>query len=563
MYTGISVNQAQEEETMSRRISTSCACILTIILLLTACSPSQPDKLPTITPRPGKTDTPPPQAQATATPALASDEPTYPARFRITTTSTETSLGLLSGANWFDVQIISHSEDAETAVFDNNRIVLSQSSDRAKNDEAAWVEVQARLAYLEPGTPITFEVRREPLGKTTVEIFRMEDEGPHKISTLVWDGRNKGEGNAEFYEVSSQPFLGSIPNEYITIAQLNLWFYGDRELDFAYYEGDYNANDPEWVSHQINTAVEYGVDAFSIEWTTPRGIGCCSLEEQLDDTFLKSPDIHKIRWVIFYDFVLRISQTEELNVEPWDILNFDNPDVYNSFVDDFVHFATKYFDHPQYLTIDGRPVVYVWAAFNWKGDYAGAVAEARQKVAEMGYDVYVVGDVICYKCFNPALAALFDASTTFTFLIPGVDLSGISYVAQAAETTDVAFDWWRKKIANLQVIGREEMVNFQSAWAPQYDDTHVVEENPVAIIAGSREDVEMMAEVARKHTQPAGDEGLQLIWINTWNCWAEGTVVEPTIIVDPEDRYPGGYYGFDYLEIIRDMYGGETYYTSP
>jgi hypothetical protein len=81
-------------------------------------------------------------------------------------------------------------------------------------------------------------------------------------------------------------------------------------------------------------------------------------------------------------------------------------------------------------------------------------------------------------------------------------------------------------------------------------------------LAASREQVQQMAEVGSKHAQPAGEEGLKLVWINTWNCWKESTTIEPTII-DDNPKYPGGNYGFDFLEIIRDVYGVETYYTSP
>ena len=48
-----------------------------------------------------------------------------------------------------------------------------------------------------------------------------------------------------------------------------------------------------------------------------------------------------------------------------------------------------------------------------------------------------------------------------------------------------------------------------------------------------------------------------MIWENTWNDWAETTTVEPT--VDQGPKYPAGNYGFDFLEVIRDVFGPEVF----
>jgi len=78
------------------------------------------------------------------------------------------------------------------------------------------------------------------------------------------------------------------PNDYIVIAQLNLWYGGPgcyggfednlctgrRTIPFEPALGHtYKSSDPEVLKQQINWAADYGVDAFSLEWTTPRGIG--------------------------------------------------------------------------------------------------------------------------------------------------------------------------------------------------------------------------------------------------------------------------------------------------
>ncbi len=548
-------------------------CLAVLVFIATACN--LPSSTPTQTNAPpSPKDAQPPEPSPT--PNIPDDEPTYRVQFRITSTSDWTTLRLVSGANWYEMSTISASGEAKDSSIEGEQINLSQPLDNASNGQSVEMQVEATLAYLDSATPIIFEIERGNLGATVVEIFRFEEDSTSLATTLTWDGIQSGPKNAQQYQVSPLPFLGSNPNEYIVIAQLNFWYYGtgqwggfenpdgSRSTPFTPYYGEtYYASDPDWVHQQIEWAVEYGVDAFSIEWTTPRGVGCCgSMEDTLDDVFLKSPNIHKVRWVIFYDFVLRILQTGELGVEASQILNFNQPEVYDTFVEDFVNFAEKYFNHPQYLTIDDRPVIYIWATNAFTGNFSGAMQEARQKVADLGYDVFIVGDEVCVSCYNAAHAALFDGSSTFTFLIPGIDQPALDNIGEAVQTTDYAFTWWRGKISNLKVTGRDDPVVFQPAWAPQYDESWITERTtPIVVPAESREQVFDMAEVARKHAEPAGAEGLQLIWVNTWNCWGEATTIEPTIEDSP--KYPVGNYGFDFLEIIREVFGIETYYTSP
>jgi hypothetical protein len=54
---------------------------------------------------------------------------------------------------------------------------------------------------------------------------------------------------------------------------------------------------------------------------------------------------------------------------------------------------------------------------------------------------------------------------------------------------------------------------------------------------------------------------MKLIWINTWNNWAETTTIEPTASLG--SKYPASNYQFDMLEVVREVFGNETYFTSP
>jgi hypothetical protein len=279
------------------------------------------------------------------------------------------------------------------------------------------------------------------------------------------------------------------------------------------------------------------------------------MEDTLDDVFLVSPNIYKVRWVIFYDFVLRLMQTPGLKRYA-NSFDFDEPDVFNTFVADFEHFAEKYFGHPQYLTIDGRPVIYIWATGGYSGDCEGAILKAREEVAKRGFDVFIVGDEVSAVDFDARHAALFDANTTFTFLIGGLDFFAWNDLGDATPEIDRTFAEWRELIKDLKVVGREELVNFQPAWAPQYDDRYFPGGSGIYVPALSKDQVIEMAEVARKHAEPVGSRGQKLIWLNTWNNWAEATTVEPTADLGP--KYPAGNYQFDMLEVVSEVFGPET-----
>ncbi len=376
---------------------------------------------------------------------------------------------------------------------------------------------------------------------------------------------------------SPVPTIPPRTNEYITIAQLNLWFNGPgcyggfeafdcsgkRNTSLTPALGaTYKSASKEVIKQQIEWATTHGVDAFSIEWTTPRGVPG-SLEETLDESFLKSPDLQKMRWCIFYDLVLRIQQTPGLKVDLSKGMDFDNPDVYNTFVSDFGHFADQYFGQKQYLKIDGRPVLYIWGTWNATGRFADAFKEARQNAASKGYDVYLVGDIILQKGFSPQLASVFDANTNFLFFT--ADSAPTKDVGAAAVQLDKILTNWEKKISSLKVDGRQDPVSLQPGFAPQFDNRAFAQVNhqqsSIYIPATSKDQVTAMAEVVRRHAHPAGSSGMKLIWLNTWNNWPETTTIEPTAALGP--KYPAGNYQFDMLEVVSDVFGPEIFPIRP
>jgi hypothetical protein len=486
-------------------------------------------------------------------------------RVRIVTSSDWTVVSFANSSFIDDVNIVTSSPEADRARYRDGVFRLAQPIDRAETGGS--VELVADLTFKEGslGETIEFQIDRGYIGETTVEFYSFVCGEPTLIERFTWKDIQPSGANVQSYSLRTDLLSHPAHNEFTVIAQLNFWYYGpggfedqgERTTPFIPLLGEtYWSSDPNVVYQQIEWASEYGVDAFSIEWTTPLGVGCCgSMEDTLDDVFLVSPNIYKVRWVIFYDFVLRLLQTEGLD-QYASTLDFNDQDVYDTFVADFVHFGEKYFGNQQYLKIDGRPVIYIWATWAYVGNLSGAIEEARAEVAKRGYDVFIVGDEIHADRFDPAHAGLFDANTTFTFLIGGLHHRAWNDLGDAIPEVDRTFTEWRALIKDLKVAGRDDTVNFQPAWAPQYDDRYFPGGSGIYVPALSKDQVIEMAEVARKHAEPVGSQGQKLIWLNTWNCWAEATTVEPTANLGP--KYPAGNYQFDMLEVVREVFGPET-----
>jgi hypothetical protein len=178
----------------------------------------------------------------------------------------------------------------------------------------------------------------------------------------------------------------------------------------------------------------------------------------------------------------------------------------------------------------------------------------------MGFDVFVSGDEINNDVFDTAHVTLFDAVTTFTMLIGGT--GPFENMDSTAVGVDKVFNSWQSQLQGLKVKDREENVILQPAWAPQYMDSLFRFHNDMGegqyVPAESKEQIIHMPEVARFYANPLGREAEKIVWLNTYNNWAEATTIEPTIASGP--KYPAGNYQFDMLEVVKEVFGGETYW---
>ena len=157
------------------------------------------------------------------------------------------------------------------------------------------------------------------------------------------------------------------------------------------YEAD---NDPAVVEKWIQTALEYGINTFIYDWywfSDPEGYHGPYLESALNDGFLKAPSHDKMHFYVMWanhDVVYNYwnyhkwGERRELLFSP--DVDWEN---YRKVVDRLI---TQYFHLPEYVKIDGCPVLAIFSIDNFIRSF-GSVDEAAKAVAYFRAEVKKAG----------------------------------------------------------------------------------------------------------------------------------------------------------------------------
>jgi len=370
------------------------------------------------------------------------------------------------------------------------------------------------------------------------------------------------DGTGDDDDTALQADDADFPDNYIVGAHYYPWYNtgGHHWVDPPYerthlldpYLGEYDCSDPLVAEQQIEWAAEYGLDVLTLEWFGPDSYAADNLEAG----FFQAGNLNRIHFCIFYDTMIRMAP---IVGGGWSMnINFSEPEVRQTFIDDLVGIAEKYFDHPQYFKISERPVMWIYWTIGFTGDFPGAMEEARAELMARGYDLYLVADYPFVE-LKPGFVPYFDAISAYCiwqkFLYVAFDTRDIGHLADVLE---LLFKQTRERVTQMQVAGRDDgaMVDFHPGVIPQFDDSWMegfprVLNFPVH--ASSKDDVIKMFQVAREATEPAYDSDLHITWITSFNEWHETTTIEPAI-VDAGPAYPCGNYGFDFMEAVQEVF---------
>jgi len=322
--------------------------------------------------------------------------------------------------------------------------------------------------------------------------------------------------------------------------------------------------DPKVFSKKIDAAADYGISGFLFDWYAyDDGY---FLNRALDEGFLTADNVHRLKFVLMWanhDWVDIFPDTVGKIPE----LHYDGAvtrATFEAFTDDVIE---RYFKHPSYLCVDGRPFFSIFSTYRFVQGLGGleaamdALKTFRQKTMEAGFAGLHVNAILSGLTLPDAtvqaalkLNGANDLARTLELdsVMPYVWLKHFDQ-AQSFPTCDYLetlareVQGWHEVAAEFKI---DSFPNVTVGWdaTPRCDPHYPFEfgEYPHVPVLGDNtpEAFKTALETAKAFVE--GRPGPRIVSLNAWNEWTEGSYLEPDTT-----------HGNAYLEAVRAVFGGE------
>ena len=296
--------------------------------------------------------------------------------------------------------------------------------------------------------------------------------------------------------------------------------------------GLYSTSDPLVASKHIDWATGLGIHHFYCAYTPGTQDGGITAADRRIGTLVNNSLIGDIKFALLYETGEVLGgETEGLSH-----VNLNDPSTFSIIQSDFTHIARNYFSHPSYLTIDGRPVIYIYATGAIVSDIVTAFAKLRQHLKGLGFvDPYFIGDEMEIRWgerIDSKRLQAFDAVTGY--ILPPVQED----VDRSSSAVRAEYSRWRSA---AHAVGVEIIPSV----SPGFDDRYLVQigyrQRSFGYVPRRTEYFKTNLQIAKEFVDKS-----KMLKIGTWNEWEENTNIEPTV----QD-------GFKYLQTLRDTLAEE------
>ncbi|MBC2594176.1 glycoside hydrolase family 99-like domain-containing protein [Ruficoccus amylovorans] len=317
--------------------------------------------------------------------------------------------------------------------------------------------------------------------------------------------------------------------------------------------GKCDESDPQVMAMKIDAAADHGVDTFLFDWYYYNDGPY--LERALDEGFLGAPNNDRLQ------FALMWANHDWHDIHPADpdvtpqtrYSGLLNPDVFEAVS---TRMLEQYFSHPSYLKVDGAPFFSIYDAPHFVRSF-GSVKAAREALDRWRRKAVAFGfPGLHINLVDWDVAILFGegGAKRPAALAPELGADSINAYIWVHYTDmtrhekndyDAVAAQYFESFARLRAEAAVPVYpNVTMGWDPsartRQDKPWKVGDYPFHGTLSGNTPARFEAALERALALAAEGEGFQMLTINAWNEWTEGSFLEPEVSL-----------GFGYLEAIK------------
>ena len=305
--------------------------------------------------------------------------------------------------------------------------------------------------------------------------------------------------------------------------------------------GLYDSDEEYVISAHIAQSIRGGIDFWAVSWWGPKS----NTDNVFRSEILTNPNASKLKYAILYESTGRLGSL----LKPG----------YINFLPDIKYAADNYFDNPNYLRIDGRPVIFIYLT----RDYFRLKADDQiLKLRQMYPDIYIIADDVFGPNYRAQYALQFDAVTSY-------DVYGQSLQQKGPTREAVALlkDIYTQAKTAANAVG----TGFVPAVTPGFNDRAVRKGHMPGPRYFRNEPDSKEGDIFRAMLHDAGVPLVDpmagnMLMVTSFNEWLEDTQIEATSAASAptsqDDSDSGSHYtkkityqdyGFLYLDILCEL----------
>lgn len=356
---------------------------------------------------------------------------------------------------------------------------------------------------------------------------------PYDVAAFIWPSYHPDPRARVFWPMG----IG----EWETVMKNAPKFQGHEQPRYPLW-GYVNEADPYVMEMQIEAAVDHGVNVFIYDWYWYDGMPY--LEGCVNDGFMKAKNNHKMKFCLMW-------ANHDVTLA-WDKRNADdaftrkNPSLIwkggidrEEFEKICLRFIEKYFAHPSYYQIDGKPVFMLYDLSTFIRGLGGA-DQARSALDWFR-------DQVCKAGFKGLELQL----TLFGTQKETVEQMGFDSLThyQFCHFLDMSRDYnevVRDAVAEWDAISSGYRAPYYPHVSVGWDSSPRAFKFRGSIVRNNTpENFEQALRQAKAFVDAHPDQA-PLITINSWNEWTETSYLQPCTL-----------YGYGYLEAVRNVFAGK------